>query len=357
MNLPERRKDEDIKATVEENVQNIDNELKSIEVKIKNIEDDELNANNELDSLRKEALQIQDKIDAVGGSELHGIKVQIEDLRRLMEEKNNSLTKVKTRKLQAEKTIKKATRDLEKLKQDLENLTNTINQLNEQQKAGLQEGVQLYTRQNELTEELKPLPNQIQQLEQEIDQTKTQLVELQKNEVIVTEDLKKTLEEIHTVEENIDAIDEEIEKLKNTPVGFVSILLCFLLLLSYLFLSLYSFLYVFSSIERTLMEFPEMNDDQEDKRFMNKFNLAQAEVMIKHISEALEKTQVDLTSIAKYREKEQEFNQRMKELDTVTRQRDEERERGEQLKKKRYDEFMNGFKIIQRRLKEMYQVC
>ena len=105
------------------------------------------------------------------------------------------------------------------------------------------------------------------------------------------------------------------------------------------------------------MEFPEIDEDSGEQSVLANFNLGEAERMIQKITDALEKTQVDLTSIAKYREKEVQLAERMKELDEITQQRDQEKDRCEALKKKRHDEFMSGFNIILMRLKEMYQVC
>jgi structural maintenance of chromosome 4 len=67
--------------------------------------------------------------------------------------------------------------------------------------------------------------------------------------------------------------------------------------------------------------------------------------------------QVDLSSIAAYRAKEAELEMKLKGVEEATARRDAERERGEQLKKKRLEEFMSGFRKISNHLKQMYQVC
>ncbi len=47
---------------------------------------------------------------------------------------------------------------------------------------------------------------------------------------------------------------------------------------------------------------------------------------------------------------------RLKELDSITSERDEVRRRFEDMRKQRLDEFMAGFSTITSKLKEMYQV-
>jgi structural maintenance of chromosome 4 len=57
-----------------------------------------------------------------------------------------------------------------------------------------------------------------------------------------------------------------------------------------------------------------------------------------------------------YREKEEILNKKMKNLEEKTKERDDEREKWETLKQKRYDEFMAGFRVVSFLLKQMYQV-
>ena len=60
--------------------------------------------------------------------------------------------------------------------------------------------------------------------------------------------------------------------------------------------------------------------------------------------------------LKEYRKREQEFLSRAKDLDEVTKQRDEQKAKYDGLRKQRLDEFMTGFNAISAKLKEMYQV-
>jgi structural maintenance of chromosome 4 len=64
----------------------------------------------------------------------------------------------------------------------------------------------------------------------------------------------------------------------------------------------------------------------------------------------------NLNVLIEYRRRENEYLQRAKEFDKVTKQRDEQKARYEELRKQRLDEFMAGFNTISSKLKEMYQV-
>merc|ERR1711934_138698 len=60
--------------------------------------------------------------------------------------------------------------------------------------------------------------------------------------------------------------------------------------------------------------------------------------------------------MGQYREKEQEYQERLTELEKATDVRNTCREKLEELRKKRLDEFMAGFARITLKLKEMYQM-
>lgn len=64
----------------------------------------------------------------------------------------------------------------------------------------------------------------------------------------------------------------------------------------------------------------------------------------------------DMGAIAEYRRKEQDYQERLVELDTVTEQRDASKSKLDSLRKQRLDDFMCGFGVISMKLKEMYQM-
>lgn len=60
--------------------------------------------------------------------------------------------------------------------------------------------------------------------------------------------------------------------------------------------------------------------------------------------------------LAEYRKREAEFLDRAKDLDAITEARDAAKNKFDQLRKTRLEEFMTGFSAISSKLKEMYQV-
>lgn len=72
--------------------------------------------------------------------------------------------------------------------------------------------------------------------------------------------------------------------------------------------------------------------------------------------EKIKNAKVDLTVLKEYKKREAEFDNRAKDVERVTEERDAQKAHYESLRKQRLDEFMNGFNTISLKLKEMYQV-
>merc|ERR1711936_1201869 len=64
----------------------------------------------------------------------------------------------------------------------------------------------------------------------------------------------------------------------------------------------------------------------------------------------------DLGAIEEYKRKEAVYLERVSELDEITKKKEEQRRRHDNLRKLRLNEFMEGFGIITAKLKEMYQM-
>jgi structural maintenance of chromosome 4 len=119
--------------------------------------------------------------------------------------------------------------------------------------------------------------------------------------------------------------------------------------------------------EEELNQAANAQDDAERKKWLTAYqalNVKQLEKLkrddlqysITVLEESLNKMKPNMRAIEEYRRKEREYAGRVKQLDGVTSQRDEARQVHDALRKKRLDEFMQGFSIITMKLKEMYQM-
>ncbi|KAI9915994.1 hypothetical protein PsorP6_007524 [Peronosclerospora sorghi] len=68
------------------------------------------------------------------------------------------------------------------------------------------------------------------------------------------------------------------------------------------------------------------------------------------------KANVNMGALTEYKQKEEEYKARIMELEEATKLRDAKRHEYDELRRKRLEEFMTGFRIITLKLKEMYQM-
>ena len=85
-------------------------------------------------------------------------------------------------------------------------------------------------------------------------------------------------------------------------------------------------------------------------------NAEEVQYRITVLEEEMDRMEVNPDAIESWNKSDRECIQKLAELDAATASRDQVRTLYDELRKKRLDEFMNGFNIISLKLKEMYQM-
>lgn len=95
-----------------------------------------------------------------------------------------------------------------------------------------------------------------------------------------------------------------------------------------------------------------------DDKALSRYNKEEMKYEISVIEQQRDelKANVNMGALVEYKEKEVEYRSRLKELEDATKLRDEKRHEYDELRRKRLEEFMAGFRIITLKLKEMYQM-
>lgn len=74
-----------------------------------------------------------------------------------------------------------------------------------------------------------------------------------------------------------------------------------------------------------------------------------------HFPEKLQRANPNLDVLDEYKTKNLEYQRRYKDLEDITKQRDAQKQKHDDLRAERLDKFMAGFNAISLKLKEMYQ--
>ncbi|KAH7821808.1 Structural maintenance of chromosomes 4, SMC4 [Monocercomonoides exilis] len=287
----------------------------------------------EVDALNEEIEALKKVMDAKGGTEMAQIKAELVDNKRLLEEKQKMATQWRFDAKNARKKAKEIGEKGERGKKEKVRIEARMEEIDKIRNENVEKAAALFNQWKELEEKLDGVPERLEAMEKEHEEKKEEITVITKDEVALAERVKELNKQQKENERVVEKWMEEIEVLRKMTVGpeDEAVDLRF--------------------VDDVLSETPHKH-----LRAMNNNEVAEMEGSIRSLSEALAKVQVDLTAIASYRKKAAELEEKKKDLAEVTRRRDEEIERGEQLKKQRLDGFMNGFRIITLKLKEMYQM-
>lgn len=111
---------------------------------------------------------------------------------------------------------------------------------------------------------------------------------------------------------------------------------------------------MFDKIEREEEDHVELIEHTPDE--LSDINPLAVEQEVKDLEESLKNVAINLNVLNDYVRRAEEFISRRNEMNESVQQRDDKKSLCESLRKKRLDEFLDGFNLISLKLKEMYQM-
>ncbi|KAJ3512348.1 hypothetical protein NMY22_g15359 [Coprinellus aureogranulatus] len=304
---------------------------------------------------------LEEKIMEIGGARLMSQKSKVEGLRTYISIANDAITKAEVTKAKAEKDVTRLTQSIKNNSKALDTVKAELDELNDEVQDLVAYRDQLKERVSEAQNELENQKEALDGIKTEVDKKESHIAGFRKKELDLKNklaDVKKEIEEVkvavdkyqdshdrlklHDIEEDDDD-DSDDEEETNKPEG--------------------------SNAEgdedaemKTEDDAPrkptkkglelKLYTEQELSRFKQKELIADTELLDERIKNA----KVDLTVLKEYKKREAEFDNRARDVEVVTEQRDAAKAKHDELCKKRLDEFMTGFNIISLKLKEMYQM-
>ncbi|KAK0555450.1 Structural maintenance of chromosomes protein 4 [Tilletia horrida] len=332
--------------------------------------------NTEIDKLRQKATTFEQEIEAleekileVGGLELRMLRSKVTGIKEMIDLSNERITKAEVAKVKAEKDIAKlssqiATNEsaLEKVDEELEEVMESVREKDGSiatVKARLTKAQdELETKQDERDEIKSQLDESAEtinafrsfemEMKQKIDDHERSFADNEKKLKHWEEKLKRL--ELHEIddeeEEGEDEEEEEGEEGDATAAADTS---------------------KAATSKASSRRKPSQDDDADEEekaplelqvyaedelRAIDKEAL-KAEIVV--YEEKVQKGSANLSVLQEYRKRQNEFLSRAKDLETTTAARDAAKQKHDDLRKQRLEQFMAGFSLISSKLKEMYQ--
>ncbi|CAE6464638.1 unnamed protein product [Rhizoctonia solani] len=378
-NLEARIKDAEKKLRTVQNENKLDaNDAKrtaALAKEIASIESELTKIRAKAASYEKDIADLEEQILEVGGVKLRSQTSKVDDIKGMLLLANDLLLKAETGKTRSKKDSKKYTASIESGQAALEELEEELGTLNEnlqtcradmqklQQAVSQAEGAKdtyedsLKELKEELDEKLKltlSFRAKEQDLKQEIAEAEVELKshkrkaqdfiqlhrKLKLNDDIDEEDEEDEKTQSPTAEEggkDGEAMDEDggeknaEPRIKDDPDGAPP-----------------------KNPKREKQD-PSVLQVYTDEE-LSSMNRDRLVVDVTILEEKLGNAKPNLNVLPEYRRREEEYLAKAKEFEEITKHRDEQKAKYEELRKQRLDEFMTGFNMISSKLKEMYQM-
>ncbi|KAF3179517.1 hypothetical protein TWF225_003469 [Orbilia oligospora] len=304
-------------------------EIRAFEKEIAVLQNHIAKLNSETAGAEAEIKALQDKIMEIGGIRLRSQKTLVDGIKEKIDTLNEEMTVAEASRVKAEKARQKnekaemnATKELESVERDLGKLTEEMN--SHAWKA--QEAMKAAEAQKDFTDDCK---EKLAELKAQLDEKASDISEARSKEISMK----------NTLEQHEKALADNQKRYAHWREKFSK-------------LSLQSL----AEIEGEEMpdapnQIPVYSTDE--LADMDKEKL-KAEIVI--LEEKLQNINVELGVLQEYKRRVAEYNERSGDLNAAVAERDAVKKRCDDLRKRRLDEFMEGFSTISLRLKEMYQM-
>lgn len=296
----------------------------ALEAKVQDCKVDFEDKETEVEMIQAKVTALNKQIKEISDKKVKDVKVKIEKLSKQMEKLTTNVNKLTVEINTTDRNIQKAEERIENAKTDITEAENSMRKMAEEREQFLKDGEDLNKRIEDLTKELQVASSDSSSIKKEIEKIEKAEAE-GKIKRLELDDAVKTLEKaLKDQAAKIPGWEKKIKALK---------------------------LHEIPNEEMPDPPFKTFTDEELQQRSVHDTQYA-----ITQMEEKLGENKPNLGAIDEYNKKRAVYMERIKVLEDVTVKRNEMREAFDSVKKKRFMEFTDGFGIISRKLKEMYQM-
>lgn len=282
--------------------------------------DKSLKATNELQA---QVTGIDQKITDINNKQVKGLRDKIKDLKKQIDKLSGNASKLRAELDANERNIQKSQELIENCQTEIKTAETDIKEYDRIRKECVEDKGQIEKKLRELEEELKTTDSGFGDLKKEI-------ASLLKKE---NEGRLKRLE----IEQKLEAVIEQINDFKRAIPHWESKLK-----------------------PLKLHQIPNEPEPEPFKQYTEEelkgYSSQDIQYQYSSQEEQLSKSKPNFSVIAEFNRKRETYLERVRDLEDVTAKRNEMRQTYDDVRKLRFSEFMSGFNIITKKLKEMYQM-
>lgn len=267
--------------------------------------------------------EIKTQIDSIHGDKIKAVQTKINSLENQIKKLNANVSKLKVESKNNERNVAKLEQQIERLKTDVLKAQDELKSLSEKRQECDDEITELTKQLEEAKEAIDKAKSEFSGVHKEITAIQKKESDLKLKRIEIDQKLQTVAAKLSDVKAQIPHWRDQLKPLR-------------------------------------LHEIPGETEPQPPLKTYTEEELAThtlQDIQYKEsVQEELLKKKPNLSCIGEYIEKRDVYLERVKVLEDITCKRNEMRQLYDDVRKKRYNEFMQGFHIITRKLKEMYQM-
>ncbi|QLL32027.1 hypothetical protein HG536_0C01950 [Torulaspora globosa] len=357
-------------------------ELERAEARVEQLKQEEESLGKQTASTKQKIAELKERIMEIGGSELKLQNVKVSSIAEQIESITSKQKKEKSSIKKTENELKKQTKAFNNAKTDLQQFTQEINMLEGAIGKLVVSLEEIETSVQEVQEESRALSGRLDLLKQKLASLEAGATEFKSLKI----EIKDRLEKLNALARHLrKEITQHETELENTKIRDVARILH--QLEEDENASANSGGDILDKQEPgrspaledenkqdhpTLMENDSLNDERMEidegaaelpnklprvaETELENMNLDDLESQINDLQHYVDSTNVDVEILEEYAKRLAEHKRRKLDLNQAVQERDNMRDSLEDLRKRRFDKFMQGFGIISMTLKEMYQM-
>ncbi|KAF3934287.1 hypothetical protein ABW19_dt0204188 [Dactylella cylindrospora] len=304
-------------------------EIKAREQEIAKIQDEIQNIRGETAGIEAEIKALQDKIMEIGGIRLRSQKTTVDSIKERIGTLNDEMSIADASRIKADKSRQKNEKSERDATKELENVARDLERLEEEMNGHYQRSEAAIKAADEAKDQLEQFKEKLAEIKEELDEKAAEINKTRAAEI----EMKNTLEQ------HQKAFADNQKRLVHWKDKFGK-------------LSLQNL----GEIEGEEMPDAPLQIPVYSKDELVDMDKEQLKADIVVLEEKLQNVNVELGVLQEYKRRVAEYNERSGDLNEAVAARDAVKKRCDDLRKRRLDEFMEGFSIISLRLKEMYQM-
>ncbi|XP_058815599.1 structural maintenance of chromosomes protein 4 [Topomyia yanbarensis] len=297
--------------------------VRALEEKVKECKAEHKTSSDAANTIQKKVDQITAQITDITNSKVKDLQTKINNLTKQIDKLTTNISKLTVEIKTSERNVKKAEDKIQSMEEEVVAAQTAIRQGNDERE-------KLDEQATELKREIDELQVEIEKAHDGSSSIKKEIVAIQKKE---SEGKMKRLE----FEQILQAIEKKLSEVKDTIPHWKNKLKP---------LKLHAI-----PGEPTPEPLREYTEEELDS-----YKLADLQYQISIQEEKLNSSKPNLSVIEEFLKKQEAYLQRVAILEEITAKRNEMRQLYDDVRKKRFTEFMQGFHIITKKLKEMYQM-